>query len=71
MIAVVVRTMHHAPEALAALREEMKHQGERTDLDDNVIEVMAHSRSRMRGAMPGVMMIAVELLDALVVEPVA
>jgi hypothetical protein len=29
------------------------------------------TRSRMRGAMPGVMMIAVELLDALVVEPVA
>jgi hypothetical protein len=27
------------PEALAKFREEMKHQGERTDIDDNVIEV--------------------------------
>ena len=27
------------PEALAAFREAMKHQGERTDFDDNVIEV--------------------------------
>lgn len=27
------------PEALAAFREAMKHQGERTDIDDNVIEV--------------------------------
>jgi hypothetical protein len=36
------------PEALAKFREEMKHQGERTDLDDNVIEVERQPRGNSR-----------------------